>query len=150
MNAAVRSFVRNCIYRGDTVLGIQDGVIGLVDGNMKELHWSDVTGWVAQGGAFLGTNRTLPQPETLPLISEQLKKNNISGLLVIGGFEAYQTVLMFAENRDKFPAFCIPIACIPATISKHIIICYFRMFLALTLLQFFRQQCSWHGFLLRL
>jgi 6-phosphofructokinase 1 len=40
MNAAVRSFVRNCIYRGDTVLGIHDGVEGLVEGNVRQLNWS--------------------------------------------------------------------------------------------------------------
>jgi len=34
MNAAVRSFVRNCIYRGDTALGIHDGVEGLLAGNV--------------------------------------------------------------------------------------------------------------------
>lgn len=35
MNAAVRSFVRNCIYRGDTVYGIHDGVEGLIAGNVS-------------------------------------------------------------------------------------------------------------------
>lgn len=39
MNAAVRSFVRNCIYRGDTVLGIHDGIEGLIAGNIKKMHW---------------------------------------------------------------------------------------------------------------
>lgn len=38
MNAAVRSFVRNCIYRGDTVYGIHDGVEGLIAGNVS-LFW---------------------------------------------------------------------------------------------------------------
>jgi len=37
MNSAVRSFVRNCIYRGDTVYGIHDGVEGLVAGNVSIL-----------------------------------------------------------------------------------------------------------------
>lgn len=37
MNAAVRSFVRNCIYRGDTVYGIHDGIDGLVEGNVSIL-----------------------------------------------------------------------------------------------------------------
>jgi len=123
MNAAVRSFVRNCIYRGDTVVGINDGMQGLRSGNIKEIQWADVAGWVSQGGAFLGTNRTLPTPETLPLIAEQIKKANINGLLVIGGFEAFQTVLMLTENREKFSSLCIPILCIPATISKlHVVI----------------------------
>lgn len=37
MNAAVRSFVRNCIYRGDTVYGVHDGIDGLVEGNVSEI-----------------------------------------------------------------------------------------------------------------
>ncbi|CAG7836459.1 unnamed protein product [Allacma fusca] len=120
MNAAVRSFVRNCIYRGDTVLGVHDGVDGLIEGNLEEIKWSDVTGWVAQGGAFLGTKRTLPTSDNMPLIAAQLKKFQVKALLIIGGFEAYQTVLMFAENRDKFKAFAIPLICIPATISNNV------------------------------
>lgn len=39
MNAAVRSFVRNAIYRGDVVYGINDGVEGLIAGNVRELGW---------------------------------------------------------------------------------------------------------------
>lgn len=39
MNAAVRSFVRNCIYRGDTVYGIHDGIEGLIAGNIKHMDW---------------------------------------------------------------------------------------------------------------
>lgn len=35
MNAAVRSFVRNCLFRGDTVLAIHDGVEGLVENNVS-------------------------------------------------------------------------------------------------------------------
>lgn len=40
MNAAVRSFVRNCIYRGDTVYGIHEGVEGLVAGNVSKFRRS--------------------------------------------------------------------------------------------------------------
>ena len=35
MNAAVRSYVRNCIYRGDSVFGIHDGFDGLAEGNVS-------------------------------------------------------------------------------------------------------------------
>jgi 6-phosphofructokinase 1 len=37
MNAAVRSFVRNCIYRGDTALGVHDGIEGLLAGNVSAI-----------------------------------------------------------------------------------------------------------------
>ncbi|XP_059350170.1 ATP-dependent 6-phosphofructokinase-like isoform X2 [Daphnia carinata] len=119
MNAAVRSFVRNCIYRGDTVIGIHDGVEGLIEGNIQPLGWSDVTGWVGQGGAFLGTKRTLPEGK-FPEVAASLRKHNIQALLLIGGFEAYQTVLQLAENRDKYPEFCIPMAIVPSTISNNV------------------------------
>lgn len=119
MNAAVRSFVRNCIYRGDTVVGIHDGVEGLIEGNVQPLGWSDVTGWVGQGGAFLGTKRTLPEGK-FPEVAASLRKHNIQALLLIGGFEAYQTVLQLAENRDKYPEFCIPMAIVPSTISNNV------------------------------
>lgn len=35
MNAAVRSFVRNCLFRGDTVYGIHDGIDGLIEDNVS-------------------------------------------------------------------------------------------------------------------
>ena len=91
MNAAVRSFVRNCIYRGDTVYGIHDGIVGLVEGNIHALGWSDVTVWVGQGGAFLGIKRTLPDGK-FPEIAARLRQFNIQALLVIGGFEVTRRI----------------------------------------------------------
>ncbi|XP_034252698.1 ATP-dependent 6-phosphofructokinase isoform X3 [Thrips palmi] len=119
MNAAVRSFVRNCIYRGDTVYGVHDGVEGLVAGNVQMMGWSDVTGWVGQGGAMLGTKRTLPGAR-MPQIAARLKEYKIQGLLIIGGFEAYQAGLQLTENRSQHPEFCIPIVIIPSTISNNV------------------------------
>ncbi|XP_025420442.1 ATP-dependent 6-phosphofructokinase isoform X4 [Sipha flava] len=119
MNSAVRSFVRNCIYRGDTVYGIHDGVEGLVAGNIQVMQWSDVTGWVGQGGAMLGTKRTLPE-KRMPEIAARLKEFNIQALLIIGGFEAYQAGVQLVQNRKQFPEFCIPMVIIPSTISNNV------------------------------
>ncbi|XP_044020652.1 ATP-dependent 6-phosphofructokinase isoform X3 [Aphidius gifuensis] len=120
MNAAVRSFVRNCIYRGDKVYGICDGVMGLMAGKLKLMDWSSVTGWVAQGGAYLGTKRAPPTDAQLPQIATRLKEFGIQALLMIGGFEGYQTGLTFLSAREKYPEFKIPIAMIPATISNNV------------------------------
>ncbi|XP_069704189.1 ATP-dependent 6-phosphofructokinase isoform X2 [Periplaneta americana] len=119
MNAAVRSFVRNCIYRGDTALGIHDGIEGLLAGNVQTMGWADVSGWVAQGGAILGTKRTLPKPR-LAQIAARLAEFKINGLLIIGGFEAYQGALQLYEARKEFKEFCIPIVVIPSTISNNV------------------------------
>ncbi|CAL4171517.1 unnamed protein product, partial [Meganyctiphanes norvegica] len=119
MNAAVMSYVRNCVYKGDTVLGIHDGIDGLVEGNIHEIKWSEVTGWVSQGGSFLGTKRTLPQDQ-MDQVAARFREFKLHSLLVIGGFEAYHSVLQMYEARGKYPEFCIPMAVIPATISNNV------------------------------
>ena len=50
------------------------------------MEWSDVTGWVGQGGAFLGIKRTLPEGKYAE-IAARLRQFKIQALLVIGGFE---------------------------------------------------------------
>uniref|UniRef100_A0A6M2DYB9 6-phosphofructokinase n=1 Tax=Xenopsylla cheopis TaxID=163159 RepID=A0A6M2DYB9_XENCH len=87
MNAAVRSFVRNSIYRGHNVLGIHEGIEGLIAGKLKPLEWSTVSGFVSKGGAYLGTKRMIPTSENLEKIAELFNKFKITGLLIIGGFE---------------------------------------------------------------
>lgn len=119
MNAAVRSFVRNSIYRGDTVFGIHDGIEGLVSGNITKMEWGDVTGWVGQGGAFLGTKRTLPEGK-FKEIAARLKEFKIQGLLVIGGFEGYHSIGQLVDQRDNYEEFCIPMIVIPSTISNNV------------------------------
>ncbi len=42
------------------------------------------------------------------------------GLVVIGGFEAFQAVCQLSENRDKFHEFRIPMVVLPATISNNV------------------------------
>ena len=118
-NAAIRSFVRTCISGGHNAFGIYTGVEGLVKGEIQHMQWGDVNGWVSQGGALLGTKRTLPAGK-FEQIAQQLKKFNIEGLMIIGGFEAYQTCLQLAEQRATYPEFCIPIAVLPATISNNV------------------------------
>lgn len=59
---------------------------GFVAGNIQNMGWSDVTGWVGQGGAMLGTKRTLPG-NRMQQIAQRLKEFKIQALLLIGGFE---------------------------------------------------------------
>merc|ERR1719347_1467693 len=119
MNAAVRSFTRNCLNAGNVPLGVKDGVDGLVTGDVCPLAWSDVSGWVVQGGSLLGTKRTLPAGK-FQQIAETIEKFKIQGLALIGGFEAFETILQLTENRDKFPQFRIPMVVLPATISNNV------------------------------
>ncbi|XP_069471868.1 ATP-dependent 6-phosphofructokinase, liver type [Ambystoma mexicanum] len=119
MNAAVRSAVRIGISHGHTVYIVNDGFEGLATGQIKQVGWHDVAGWIGRGGSMLGTKRTLPKTR-LAKIVENLRTFNIQALLVIGGFEAYEGVLQLVEARGQYEELCIVMCVIPATISNNV------------------------------
>lgn len=88
--------------------GICDGVMGLIAGRLKQMDWPSVTGWVAQGGAYLGTKRTPPTEEQLPQIANKLKEFGIQALLIIGGFEVSRYLNIYLE----YPVIEIPVSMI--------------------------------------
>ena len=49
-----------------------------------------------------------------------LTDHKIHGLLLIGGFEAFQGALELYERRSEFPEFNIPIIVLPSTISNNV------------------------------
>ena len=53
-------------------------------------------------------------------IAARFAEYKIHSVLLVGGFEAYQSTLQLYEARGKFPQFCIPMVCIPATISNNV------------------------------
>jgi len=119
MNAAVRSFARNCIYSGNQPFGIHNGIDGLINGEVRPIEWADVAGWIVEGGSLLGTKRTLPKGK-FEDIAAKLAQFKIQGLMVVGGFEAFEAVLQLEGMRDKFTQFRIPMVVLPATISNNV------------------------------
>jgi 6-phosphofructokinase 1 len=120
MNTAVRVAVRLGIDRGHTVLAIQNGFQGMVDGDVREMDWMGVSGWVSKGGAEIGTNRKVPAGSDFYMIARQLEAHRIDGLLIIGGWTGYQGAYQLFSKRDDFPAFNIPIVCLPASINNDL------------------------------
>ncbi|XP_016110799.1 ATP-dependent 6-phosphofructokinase, platelet type isoform X5 [Sinocyclocheilus grahami] len=119
MNAAVRSAVRVGITEGHTMFAVSDGFEGFYKGQIKEIKWGDVGGWTGQGGSLLGTKRTLPAKH-IDKIAEQMRIHNINALLVIGGFEAFESLLQLVDARSRYEEFCVPMCMLPATISNNV------------------------------
>ncbi|XP_035981274.1 ATP-dependent 6-phosphofructokinase, platelet type isoform X2 [Fundulus heteroclitus] len=119
MNAAVRSAVRVGISEGHKMFAVSDGFEGFYKGQIKEIKWGDVGGWTGQGGSLLGTKRTLPAKH-VDKIAEQMRKHNINALLVIGGFEAFLSLLELSAARGKYDEFCVPMVMVPATVSNNV------------------------------
>ncbi|XP_030253811.1 ATP-dependent 6-phosphofructokinase, platelet type isoform X9 [Sparus aurata] len=100
MNAAVRSAVRVGISEGHKMFAVSDGFEGFSKGQIKEIKWADVGGWTGQGGSLLGTKRTLPAKH-VEKIAEQMRKNNINALLIVGGFETCDRIKQSASGTKR-------------------------------------------------
>jgi 6-phosphofructokinase 1 len=120
MNTAVRAATRLAIDKGHEVLGVQNGFVGLLDGDVRELGWMSVSGYASRGGAELGTNRAVPEPEDLPKLAERIEENGLDGLLMIGGWAGYEAAHRIFQERHTLPALDIPIVCVPATINNNL------------------------------
>jgi 6-phosphofructokinase 1 len=120
MNTAVRAAARIAIDQGHIVHGIRRGFQGLSAGDIYEMDWMSVNGWAPTGGSELGTDRDIPSGRDFYAIAKSIEKYGLEGLLVIGGWEGYQGAYRLFQERRNFPAFDIPIVCLPATIDNNL------------------------------
>jgi 6-phosphofructokinase 1 len=120
MNTASRSAVRLGIDKGHILLGIRNGFDGFAEGDIYEMNWMSVNGWSSMGGSELGTSRKVPKGSDLYAIARTIEKHGIQGLLVVGGWTAYDAVYKLMQERVNFPAFNIPMVCLPASINNNL------------------------------
>ncbi len=120
MNTAVRAAVRLGVDKGHEMLAVRNGFRGLIRGDLIEQDWMSVNGWVNTGGAELGSNRKIPTGSDFYAIARNLEENNIQALLIIGGWSGYKAAHELYSRRREFPAFDIPIVCLPATIDNDL------------------------------
>jgi 6-phosphofructokinase 1 len=120
MNAVAGAAVRLGLDRGYTMLGVNGSFGGLMDGDVRELQWGDVEGWSSLGGAELGISRRVPTVKDLYAISRGLEEQRVNGLLIIGGWDAFQAAHTLDRERERYPAFQVPTICLPATIDNNI------------------------------
>ena len=119
INAATRAAVRYCARQGHTPLAIQNGFLGLLEDNVQTLSWLGVDSWTTRGGSELGTNRILPSIN-LSAVAAKFQSYKFDALMIIGGFEAFNALLILEEGRTHYPSFHIPMVHLPATISNNV------------------------------
>ncbi|KAI0331879.1 6-phosphofructokinase [Cubamyces sp. BRFM 1775] len=119
MNAATRAAVRYCIRQGHKPFAIHNGFVGLLDDNVHQLSWLGVDNWMTRGGSELGTNRKLPDID-LGAVAAKFQQYNFHAFIMIGGFEAFTSLLLLEQGRKHYPAFNIPMVHLPATISNNV------------------------------
>lgn len=116
MNAAIRAVVRTCAYNGIECVGIYRGLQGLIEGDFKELNARSVKNIINRGGTFLKSARSkeFRTEEGRKKAFENLKKENIDALVVIGGDGTFAGASVFIKE------FNFPIVGLPGTIDNDI------------------------------
>lgn len=116
MNAAIRAVVRYTLHNKVEVMGILRGYSGLINEELKLLDHRFASNIINRGGTVLKTARC---PEFLTeegqsRAVETIKKNNIDGLVLIGGDGTYRGGIVLGK---KWGISCIGV---PGTIDNDI------------------------------
>jgi 6-phosphofructokinase 1 len=114
MNAVIRAVTRTAIQNHLKVYAIMKGYEGMIDGEIKQLLKSDVSGIIQKGGTILKTARSkrFMTPEGRKQAYHQLQKHQIDALVIIGGDGSFKGATVFSQEFD------IPIVGIPGTIDN--------------------------------
>ena len=116
MNACVRAVVRGGIYHGLDVMGITRGYDGLIKGDFYNLKSYSVSNILGRGGTILKSARSMEfkTVEGRNLAAENLKKNEVDGLIVIGGDGTFTGANMLYKEHG------IPVIGAPGTIDNDL------------------------------
>ncbi len=116
MNAAIRAVVRTAIQLGLEVSGIYNGYEGMMNDQFVEMDTHSVSGIISKGGTILKTARSkrFRTDEGLKTGYENLMREGIEGLVVIGGDGTFRGALEFGSKYD------VPIMGLPGTIDNDL------------------------------
>lgn len=116
MNACIRAVIRTGIYNGKNMFGVLQGYQGLITNNIQKMDARSVSNIIHLGGTILKTARCLEfkTDEGMQIAYENLKANDIDGLVVIGGDGTFTGAKRFAEKFD------VKVIGIPGTIDNDL------------------------------
>lgn len=122
INAATRAAVRYCLHHGHTPLAVHNGFLGLIGDSptsraVLPLSWLGVDTWMVRGGSELGTNRTQPDVD-LGAVAAKFQEYGFGAVIMLGGFDAFESLMILEAGRKHYPALHIPMVHLPATISN--------------------------------
>jgi len=116
MNPAIRSVVRTAIYNNLEVVGIKHGYSGLIEKDFFPMQRGSVADIIQKGGTILLSARSKEflTEEGRKKAYQNMKEENIDGLVVIGGDGSLRGVQKINEESD------IKAVGIPGTIDNDL------------------------------
>ena len=115
MNAALRAVVRAGLHYGKRMIGIFNGYKGLLENDMKELTYRDVSGIINRGGTVLKTARCREflSSSGVQKAADNARAFGIDALVVLGGDGSFRGALELSQHG-------FPVIGIPCTIDNDI------------------------------
>ncbi|SEC91609.1 6-phosphofructokinase [Tenacibaculum sp. MAR_2009_124] len=116
MNAAIRSVVRACAYYRTECVGVYRGYQGMIEGDFVNMTARSVNNIIQKGGTILKSARSkeFMTEEGRKKAYENLKEQEIDGLVVIGGDGSFTGGVVFNKEYN------FPVMGIPGTIDNDI------------------------------
>ena len=102
MNAAIRAVTRSGICNGFNIKGIYRGFDGLINNEIRDFTTENVSGIIMSGGTILKSARSkeFMTVEGRQKAYDNMVKNEIDALVVIGGNGSLTGAKNFAEEHD--------------------------------------------------
>lgn len=115
LNAVIRAVVRRAHARGIEVLGIRNGWLGLIEGDVEPLTAFSVIGILPKGGTILGTSRVNPlrTTEDLQRLLNNVKRYGLDAVIVVGGDGTLSAARELHERG-------LPVVAVPKTIDNDL------------------------------
>ncbi len=117
MNACIRAVARTAKFYKIQTLGFLRGYEGLINDDCIQLTQESVSGIIHRGGTFLKTARSerFKTQEGLLKANETIIKNNLDGLVVIGGDGSFKGAIEFSKISNLKIVGC------PGTIDNDLV-----------------------------
>ena len=117
MNACIRAVTRTAIFNKLEVVGIMHGYGGMINREFIPLNTKSVANIIQRGGTILKTARSAEfmTESGMKKAKKNLEKNNIDGVIAIGGDGTFRGALEFSKLCS------IPFVGCPGTIDNDLI-----------------------------
>ena len=115
MNAATRAVVREALFKGKKVKGIQRGFAGLLNEEIFDMNAKSVSDTISRGGTILQTARCLEflDPDVQKQGADICRKHGIDAIVVIGGDGSFR-------GAQKLAGLGINTVAVPGTIDLDV------------------------------
>ena len=113
MNTALWALTKGARAQNWEVLGVREGLRGLLEHDFLSLTEDLTLPWARRGGTALGTSRLENFPKHLSAAAERLNSENITHLVILGGNGSALAAAALSKH--------LPTAFIPATIDNDVV-----------------------------